>query len=124
MVERGVRSGLQIGGGDLFIIVIKDVLVDTITKHLGPGGSIEVGKTVNRGRYCGKPVVKDDVELRRNGPSGWVENKRHGAGMLCGKTCVHAALRAGLPTGELLTIGNRFVKNVDRATPHMKVMKF
>lgn len=124
MLESGVRSGLQVGGGGRFIIVVKDILVDTVTKHLEPGRGVEVGKTVNGGRYGCEPVVKDDVELRCNGPSGWVKNKGHSTGMLCGEADVHTALRAWLPTGKLLAIGNRFVKDVDRATPHMKVMKF
>ena len=70
----------------------------------------------------GEPVVKHDMELRRDGPRGEIQDKRNCAGVLVGKTNIHGPLRPGFPARYLVAVGDGLRKHVHRTTPNMKVM--
>ena len=63
------------------------------------------------------------MELWSDIAGGDIEDNGHSAGMFVGQAHIHAANRTWLPSRKLAAVGHALVKNVDRATPDVQIMK-
>ena len=73
---------LGLNNQPLLVLVVKNVLVGRVAEHALPTACVEVWKVVNGGRNSRKPIVEDDMELRRYVTSLWVEDDWNCDGML------------------------------------------
>ena len=65
----------------LVVLVIKNVLVGRVAEHAFPTVGVEVWKIIDGGRNSRKPIVEDEVELRRYITRLRVEDNWNGDGM-------------------------------------------
>ena len=71
-----------------FILVIEDVLIGRVLEHSLPGRVIKVRKVIGGCGDCGKPIVKNDMELRSDVAGLRIQNERNRTCVLVGKTKV------------------------------------
>ena len=69
----------------------------------------------------GKPIIKDNVKLRRNGDCGDVEDKWDAGGMRPTESHEDTATGAWLPTWNFLTVLETWIQNVSWTAPNVKV---
>jgi hypothetical protein len=88
LLEIGQRVEGQVVRG----IIIKMEFVVTVSKELVPGRCIEVWKTSWVTSNGGEPVVIYDMELRSDGSSVKVQNKRNGGAMTRTESHMHLTI--------------------------------
>jgi len=68
-------------------------------------------------------MVKDDMELRSDGPGFQIETERDGTSIGWSNAKIHTTMRSWFPFGNLVAINNVLVQNIGRATPTVSIMK-
>jgi hypothetical protein len=91
-----------------------------VPKQSAPLGRIEIWEHFKVGRHSGKPIVKHDVPLWRNGTGSGVQDKSNAGGVLQGDANIHCALASWLPAWDLLAVRDGFIKDVHGAAPNME----
>jgi hypothetical protein len=117
--RRSIRRSLL----HVVVVVARDVLVGGLPEHLVPLNRVEIGKFGWIRGNGGEPIIKDDVKLGRDGARLQVQDERDGGRVLIAEANVDATLGAGAPTRQLVSVRKAAIKHVDRATPHMDVLK-
>ena len=111
------------GFNDFFISFIERKAESGRAKHSGPGVRVKIRKFIRRGSNCCKPIIKNDIELGRDGTSGRIEDKRNGGCMAWRETNVDGADGVRQAAGNLLSIGNCFVENIHGTSKDVNIMK-
>jgi hypothetical protein len=108
---------------NLIILIGREVLIGRFTEEGVPVGAVEVRELGWIGHNGGKPIIEGHVELRSDGSCLEVEDQRDRTRVPITHPHVHVALRARLPSRDLLASRDSVIENVNRTAPHMKISK-
>jgi hypothetical protein len=108
---------------DLIVLIGRKVLIGGFTEEGVPVGAVEIGEFGRIGHNCSKPIVERYMELRSDGSCLEVEDQGDRARVPITHSHVHVALRARLPSRDLLASRDSVIENVDRTAPHMEISK-
>jgi hypothetical protein len=108
---------------DLIVLIGRKVLIGRFTEEGVPVGAVEVGELGWIGNDCSEPIVERYMELRGDGSCLEVQHQGDRTGVSIAHPHVHVALRARLPSGDLLASGDSVIEDIDRAAPHVKISK-
>jgi hypothetical protein len=106
------------------ILVGRKILIGGFAEEGVPVGAVEVGELGGISHDGGKPIIERHMELRSDGSRLEIQDKRDRARVPITHSHVHVALRARLPSRDLLASRDSVIENVDRTAPHMEIPEF
>jgi hypothetical protein len=108
---------------DFIVLIGWKVLIGGFTEQGVPIGAVEVGELGRIGHNSGKPIIERHMELGSDRSCFEIQDKRDGTRVSITHPHVHVALRARLPSRDLLASRDSVIENVNRTTPHMEIAK-
>jgi hypothetical protein len=108
---------------DFIILIGWKVLIRRFAEEGVPVGAVEVGELGWIGHNGCEPIIERYMELRSDGSCLEVEDQGDRTRVPITHPHVHVALRARLPSRDLLASRDSVVENVNRTAPHVEISK-
>jgi hypothetical protein len=106
---------------DFIILVGRKILIGRFTEEGVPVRAVEIGELGWIGHNSCEPIIEGHMKLRSDGSGLEIQDKGDRARVPIAHPHIHVALRARLPSRNLLASRDSVIENVDRATPHVEI---
>jgi hypothetical protein len=108
---------------DFIILIGWKILIGRFAEEGVPVGAVEIGELRRIGHDSGEPIIEGHMELRSDGPCFEIQDEGDRTRVPITHPHVHVALRARLPSRDLLASRDSVIEDIDGAAPHVKISK-
>jgi hypothetical protein len=108
---------------DFIVLIGWKILIGGFTEEGVPVGAVEVGEFGWISHNRCEPIIERYMELGSDGPRLEVQHQGDRTRVPITHPHVHVALRARLPSRDLLASRDSVIEDIDRAAPHVQISK-